>query len=294
MNENNTINNNNMNTLARLYRANEANLENIQRKLEIKKKLLDLDKAEQINRLSKIKVCLNELILKHVINNEFEKAEQIKNILNSLNSSDNLEKSNSSSSLMIKNSQKRKCYNDDNSDSDIEIIGPEDFIKSEKIIKEIPTNQSKEVKTQMVCDVNNSKQNESRTSSIDSTANSGTSYSFTTDCSSPTFSVSSDSSQIYKIYMIISFDDKLMHPNIQVMYKTHRDSCNIKLKGKNLGCQVKQAHFHLVAKLTNYHCHISSILKRLEFNFFKTSTILNSKNLKFLVEKYNMTKTDYE
>lgn len=227
------------------------------KKLEIKKQLLELDQAEQTNRLNRINVSLNELIFKHILNNEFDKAEKIKRFLNGSNETD-------SSNKKFKNSSGLVQKNDDN---DILIIEPEEYIKKEPenvpITKQIP--KPSELNT-TITSLNDSLLKE------------------------PELNITSE-----KIYFITCTDDKIEHRNIKVLYKCQKEFCNIikfNYKSKNQDCNVEMPHVHLIVKLYNYQCHISIILKRLEFRFYKTSIVSDEPNLELLITKYNMKKVD--
>ncbi|CAF0748251.1 unnamed protein product [Brachionus calyciflorus] len=252
-------------------------LHNFRIALEIKQirvRYLELERNEKMHQSS---IRLNDLLVKHLEKGEYEKALQIKKILNCQDqdtlpieeAESGYESENMNSEYLIDNFVHN--VNEKNLDTTEKIDrNPSETNDSEILLLDSPSHNSQ------VLDEENSQL-------VDTEANHFSEQKESLCQSGKKYHVYDNTT-----YFVTCSTDRQFHAKMNILYKTEKFECSTGRLDK-YECDIKGLHYHLIVRFGCKY-HLSYMYKRLNLPHIKVSIVNNPKIVEFLIKKYNMKK----
>lgn len=254
-------------------------LQNFRIALEVKQIRVRYLQLESIEKTHQNAIRLNDLLLNHLEKGEYEKALQVKKIINcddhtrieeteSGYESENMNSDLSENAIQNEN----ETTNEENSTQRIETTSIETN-GSEIEFLSLPIQDNSLMNE--VCTITETEENSFSNKDINSFSNRD----------KPSFTKKHNNFD-QTTYFVTCSSDKSYHSKMNILFKSEKFECNSSNSDK-YDCDLKELHYHLIVKFGCKY-HLSYLYKRLNLPFFKVSIVNNPKIVELLIRKYKM------
>lgn len=242
---------------------------------QIRVRYLELEKIEKTHQNA---IRLNDLLLKHLEKGEYDKALQVKKIINCDD--------------QAKIEEAESGYESENMNSDLSenALQPESNFENHSTQK-IETNSTETTDSEIeILNMPNqdiSSINE-MCSMIETENNSSPDKVFNSFSNGENLNSTKKNNNFDQTtYFVTCSSDKSYHSKMKILFKAEKFECT-SCQSDKYDCDLKELHYHLIVKFGCKY-HLSYLYKRLNLPFFKVSIVNNPKIVEFLIRKYKMT-----